>query len=331
MIRQTTTKWQPFEWQDHLKEAETCPESLCHRLGLNPKDILLNSNFKLQVPLPFIRRMEKGNPKDPLLLQVLPDKREELITDGYLHSPIEEEKYNPLPGVLHKYKNRILLTITKACPIHCRYCFRRHFPYDDNRFSLTQMSKAISYIEENPDIDEVILSGGDPLTVNDVHLSKLIKMLNKVSQLKRIRIHTRFIVTIPQRVTSSLLLILRTSEIPIVIVTHINHAQEIDEDLTYAIKALKDTSTPILNQSVLLKNINDNADTLEKLSDQLFQIGVFPYYLHLLDKVQGSAHFDVERERAIAIYQELQKNLSGYLVPKLVEEIPGAVSKMNVV
>ncbi|MGC7589638.1 EF-P beta-lysylation protein EpmB [Bisgaard Taxon 46] len=311
-------------WTDLLANAISDPKLLLNALNLPAeafeKDIAARRLFPLRVPLPFVQRMEKGNPKDPLFLQVMSSADEFIQAEGFTTDPLEEQE-SVVPSVLHKYHNRLLLMVKGGCAVNCRYCFRRHFPYADNKGNKTNWQKALDYIASRPEIEEVIFSGGDPLMAKDHELDWLIKNLENIPHLQRLRIHTRLPVVIPQRITPELCKILSESRFQTVLVTHINHPNEIDETLSSAIFKLKQAGVVLLNQAVLLKDINDDAQILKQLSDKLFSIHILPYYLHLLDKVEGASHFYIEDEKALNIYKTLQSITSGYLVPKLAREI----------
>ncbi len=271
--------------------------------------------------------MEKGNPNDPLFLQVMCSELEFLQAEGFSTDPLEEQNANAVPNILHKYQNRLLFMVKGGCAVNCRYCFRRHFPYDENPGSKKSWQGALDYIAAHSEIEEVIFSGGDPLMAKDDELEWLIKRLENLPHLQRLRIHTRLPVVIPQRITDKLCLLLAESRLQMVMVTHINHPNEIDERLSYKMQKLKGANVTLLNQSVLLKGINDEAIILKNLSDKLFQIGILPYYLHLLDRVQGASHFFIDDKQAARLYKELQALTSGYLVPKLAREIAGEPNK----
>lgn len=314
------------QWKHELSNAIESVHQLLHILELDPAKLNLsdaaNRQFPLRVPQSFVDRMQKGVANDPLLLQVLPITEEETLSPEYSQDPLEERNANPVPGLIHKYHNRVLLIGAQACAINCRYCFRRHFPYQENRLSSQQLSDIEHYLHAHPEVDEVILSGGDPLANNDQQLAKLITRLNNIPHLERLRVHTRLPVVIPSRINDALLDWVNQSRLPITFVLHINHPNEINDELKDAVARLKSTSSILLNQAVLLKGINDDADTLLALSKKLFNAGILPYYLNLLDKVQGSQHFEVSEEEARELYQALMKRTSGYLVPKLVRELP---------
>jgi EF-P beta-lysylation protein EpmB len=321
-------------WQHALMNAITDPQELLALLNLDAS--LLDAAraaaklFPLKIPREFVTRIEKNNLYDPLLLQIMPLKEELIHTQGYLEDPLEEAKVNPIPGLLHKYCGRVLLTFIGTCAINCRYCFRRHFPYTDNNPGSTGWERALNYISDDKSIHEVILSGGDPLVANDRTLQTFSDKLNLIPHIKRLRIHSRIPVILPERITPEFIAWLTQLKQKPVLVIHCNHPQEINAAVTAAMRLLTNAGITVLNQSVLLKGVNDNADTLVALSEALFEIGVHPYYLHALDKVQGTAHFDLDRETAQSLHWEISQRLSGYLVPKLVYEQPGAPSKLSI-
>ncbi len=286
-----------------------------------------HQQFPIKVTRHYASRIKKGNPRDPLLLQVLPQVAESTTTPGYLKDPLSEKDFQADKGILHKYHGRALLITTGSCAIHCRYCFRRHFPYQDHRQSLADWEQALLHIEQDASIQEVILSGGDPLMLTDQHLDRLIARINSIAHVKTLRIHSRLPVVLPSRITDSLLTILNHERLQTVMVIHSNHANEIDPGTGIALKKLGQACHTLLNQTVLLKGVNDQVDDLINLSHRLFEHSVLPYYLHLLDKVEGAAHFDLEDDSIKTIMSGLRKNLPGYLVPKLVREIPGEASK----
>ncbi len=322
-----TTK--PEKWQQALTDLITCPEELLSLLELDQSAGIIEAakTFPLKVPRGYVNRMQKGNPNDPLLRQVLPLGLELTIVPGYDKDPLQESQVNPVPGLLHKYHGRVLVTLTSACAIHCRFCFRRHFPYHDNNPGLRGWDNLFAYIQNDPSISEVILSGGDPLTVSD-HLLKLFSTsLSSISHVKRLRIHTRLPIVLPERITASLLTWLRELELEAIVVVHANHPQEINEEVRDALFLLRNASVHLLNQTVLLKGINDEVSILALLSETLFDAGVLPYYLHVLDKVEGAAHFDLPIERARELHRALAHRLPGYLVPRLVCEEAGELAK----
>lgn len=311
-------------WLTELSEAFNNPAKLLQFLQLNisdfEADISARKLFALRVPKSFAEKMEKGNPKDPLFLQAMSLKEEFIQVESFVTDPLEEQK-SPAPNILHKYHNRLLFMVKNSCAINCRYCFRRHFPYDEIKGNKAIWQESLNYIEEHTELEEVIFSGGDPLMAKDQELDWLLENLEQIPHIKTLRIHSRLPVVIPNRITSELCERLSKSRLKIVLVTHINHPNEIDLFFAEKMKKLKKSNVVLLNQSVMLKEVNDNAQTLKALSDKLFDYGILPYYLHLLDKVAGASHFYIEDKKAIEIYQELQRITSGYLVPKLVREI----------
>ena len=321
----------PNSWQDSLKSAITDPKALLERLSL-PNELLEQAQaasqlFPLRVPLEFLSRMELGNPDDPLLKQVLPIRDEFIQTPGFTEDPLNESDARPTPGVVHKYKDRALLILSGACAINCRYCFRRHFPYSDNQLSGEHWQRALAYLKEHTELREVIFSGGDPLVTSDHRFSKMVADLEAIPHLERLRVHTRLPVVIPSRVTDQLNDTLHNSRLNCVVVLHINHANEIDQSLSDAVTKLKQSGATILNQAVLLKGVNDSADEQVRLSRALFSAGILPYYLFLFDPVAGASHFDIPIERGKEIFTQMQRELPGYLVPRLAKEISGKTSK----
>lgn len=321
-------------WQDSLADLVTDPRELLALLelpdglpGLSEEAL---RGFPLRVPRPFLARMRKGDARDPLLLQVLPLAEETRDAPGFLDDPLGERGFNPRPGLLHKYHGRALLLPTSSCAIHCRYCFRRHFPYGDNNPGRKEWSRALEYLAADPEIEEVILSGGDPLAAPDRHLAWLAERLAEIPQLRRLRLHTRLPIMIPQRVDAALCAWLSGSRLRTVVVVHANHAREFDADVDRACARLRGAGVTLLNQSVLLKGINDDAEALAGLSSRLFAAGVLPYYLHLLDRTRGTAHFEVGEARALELLEDLRARLPGYLVPRLVRETAGAAAKTPV-
>ncbi|RXJ68699.1 EF-P beta-lysylation protein EpmB [Veronia nyctiphanis] len=317
-------------WIKELSNAVSDPEKLLQQLNIDTSE--WNSGFAARrlfaqrVPQSFIDRMEPGNPDDPLLKQVLPVSDEFRQVDGFSDDPLDEQN-NEQPGLLHKYKNRVLMIVKGGCAINCRYCFRRHFPYQDNKGNKTVWQEAINYLHAHDEVDEVILSGGDPLMAKDNELQWLINAMETIPHVRRLRIHSRLPVVIPSRVTEALVSTLTNTRLQVVMVTHINHANEIDEHLKAAINKLKSAHITVLNQSVLLKDINDSVDALAALSNRLFDAGILPYYLHVLDKVSGAAHFLVDDKAARKLMAGLVEEVSGYLVPTLTREIGGRKSK----
>lgn len=321
-------------WQQVLAEAITDPGELLKVLGLDQSSLASSlaaaSKFPLRVPRGFVARMRYGDPADPLLLQVLPTAAELLPQPGYVDDPVGDLASRQVPGLLQKYPGRALLIATGACAVHCRYCFRRHFPYSDETASNQAWQPALDHLAVASDVQEVILSGGDPFSLSDRRLKQLTNELEKVPHIRRLRIHTRQPVVLPERVDSGLLDWLNGVRLQKVIVLHVNHAREIDATVAKACRDLKGTGAMLLNQSVLLAGVNDSADTLASLSEALIAAGVLPYYLHVLDRVCGASHFDVQESVACGLIEQLVARLPGYLVPKLVREVPGMPSKTPV-
>ena len=319
------------DWKAELSNCVSSIDELLNQLGLKPEDLNATeqaaSKFPIKVPQPFVQLMEYGNPNDPLLKQVLPITSELQVDSNFSTDPVGESSFNPVPGIVHKYRNRVLMIISPNCAINCRYCFRRHFPYDDNRQSKQQWLKALDYLKTKPEINEVIYSGGDPLAANDNFLRWLTGEIESIKHIKRLRIHTRLPVVIPSRIDDQLLNWLSNTRLKPTFVLHINHANEIDTALSQGVNRLKQAGIMVLNQSVLLKCINDTSDQLINLSEKLFDAGIMPYYLHMLDPVQGASHFDVPEDRAVEIFSQIQAKLPGFLVPKLVQERAGETSK----
>jgi L-lysine 2,3-aminomutase len=324
--------YQEQNWQTQLSNLVTDPAELLELLQLSPEQLLsgallASKQFKLRVPRAFVGKMQLGNALDPLLLQVLPHHLELEEHEGFVTDPLGEEQANQQPGVLHKYKSRFLLTLTGACAVHCRYCFRRHFPYQENLPKQDDWPNIRDYLISQPDINEVILSGGDPLTLSDRKLQLWIERLESLPQIKFLRIHSRVPIVIPNRINDAFISILKNSRLRIILVVHSNHASELDDFTCSQLSKLVKEQITVLNQAVLLKGVNDSADVLVDLSYRLFDAGVMPYYLHVLDKVKGAHHFDRSPQDIDEIYKAVLANLPGYLVPKLVREIAGEKNK----
>lgn len=320
---------QKNQWQKALSGVVKDPQTLLTDLELHHHFLHLltdaahaSKDFPLKVPRGFLNRIQKDDVNDPLLKQVLPLADELKTHPDFNQDPLKESEANPLPGLLHKYHGRVLITLTSACAINCRYCFRRHFPYENNNPSKQGLAKIFSYIKNHQDIKEVILSGGDPLILPDELLRQFSAELSTISHVTRLRIHSRIPIVLPERITADFCAWLKGASFNKVLVVHANHPREINEEVKMVLQNLKATGTTLLNQSVLLKDINDDADILIELSEKLFAANVLPYYLHLLDKVAGTQHFDVEISKAFAIFEQLRNALPGYLVPRLVREEP---------
>ena len=319
-------------WQTQLSEAITSIDELLELLQLQSlrSEIYLPEHFELRVPRAFVAKMTIGDRDDPLLRQVLPNQKEQIAVIGYVSDPLSENTHNPVKGVLHKYESRLLLTITGACAIHCRYCFRQHFDYSANMPTASAKQDIIDYISDHPEINEIILSGGDPLNVTNRRLFAWFDTLEAIEQLTTIRIHTRLPLVIPARLDDALLDRLAQSRCQIVMVIHGNHANEIDTLTAEYLQRARAAGVTLLNQAVLLKGVNDSVNAQTALSQRLFAAGVLPYYLHVLDKVAGAAHFDLDESFAIELYWSLLAKLPGYLMPKLVRELPNEAFKVPI-
>ena len=284
-------------------------------------------SFKTKVPLSFAKRIQKGHLNDPILKQVLAVSEEMVDVTGFVEDALEESNYNPLPGLIHKYPNRVLLVLSGACAVHCRYCFRRHFPYEDNNPGRAGWSAIQSYLLEHSEINEVILSGGDPLLMPNQSFKTFLDLLSSVPHIKTLRIHSRIPIVLPSRIEEEWLSLLNAYPWQKVMVMHANHANELNHEVAEAISKLRQYGWTTLNQAVLLAGVNDDVDSLVDLSQALFLHGILPYYLHLLDTVKGTAHFFVTQEKALQLFQRMQTRLPGYLVPRLVQEKPGLLHK----
>ena len=322
-------------WQQLLADAITDPAELCRILGLDPALIphamAAAESFPLRVPRSFVARMKPGDYGDPLLLQVLPIAAELQVVDGFVMDPVGDLASSEGAGLLHKYMGRALVVATGACAVHCRYCFRRHFPYSAESALGGGWQSTIDRLRSDESIHEVILSGGDPLSLSDRRLAQLTDALQTLPHVRRLRIHTRYPVVLPERVDAGLTHWLAQLSLQKVVVIHANHASELDASVHEACRALAACGVTLLNQSVLLAGVNDSVHTLTELSEKLFTMQVLPYYLHVLDRVQGAAHFEVAEQRARELYAGLIARLPGYLVPRLVREIPGEASKTPLV
>ncbi|HEV8629662.1 MAG TPA: EF-P beta-lysylation protein EpmB [Thermoanaerobaculia bacterium] len=335
-------------WQRALGDAVDSVGELLALVGVVPQelpshlrpDAAAGRDFALRVPRGFVARMRAGDPRDPLLLQVLPTAAELVAAPGFSADPLAEtvaaDAVSPLPGVLHKYRGRALLLVTGACGVHCRYCFRRHFPYVEHARWGEGFERALAWLRASPGIEEVILSGGDPLSVGDDRLGELAAGLAGIPHLRRLRVHSRMPVILPERIDAPLLQWLAGGEgasgarrpLAPVLVLHANHARELDGAVAAAVGRLRAAGVTVLNQAVLLAGVNDSLAALCDLSRALLDAGVLPYYLHLLDRVAGAAHFEVADERAQALLRGMMEELPGYLVPRLVREVPGAPYKV---
>ncbi len=319
------------DWQHLLSHTLDDPAELLRVLEL-PAHLLAPAiaaagDFALRIPLPYLNRIRKGDPDDPLLRQVLPLGAERLSVPGYVTDPLAEASARHADGLIHKYKGRVLLILTGACAINCRYCFRRHFPYDDNRLGPEQWQQVLGYLRLHPEVNEVIFSGGDPLATSDKRLSRMIQDLAQIPHLTRVRVHSRLPVVIPQRITDALISALTGTRLQSLMVLHANHANECDGAVDAAVARLKRAGVTVLNQAVLLRGVNDTVAIQKDLSERLFAAGVLPYYLFVLDAVAGAAHFNVPDDEARALVLALQSELPGFLVPRLAREIPGRPAK----
>lgn len=334
MITTSPLTRQTPRWQRELAEAISDPRELCNLLHLDPALIppalAASRGFALRVPRGFVARMRPADAADPLLRQVLPVGAELQSPAHYSSDPLAEGTALRAPGLLHKYRGRALLVATGACAVHCRYCFRREFPYAEQTDAEGRWSRAVAVLRSDVSISELILSGGDPLSLTDARLRQLTEQLRGIAHLRRLRIHTRQPIVLPSRVDAGLLGWL--SELPwrTVMVLHTNHVNEIDAQVRHACAQLQSAGVTLLNQTVLLAGVNDRLETLRELSEGLWDAGVLPYYLHLLDPVLGTAHFDVPEERARQLLGALAGELPGYLVPRLVREVAGASAKVSI-
>jgi EF-P beta-lysylation protein EpmB len=319
-------------WQRDLASAIRDPDVLIDALGL--ADELRTPArqaarlFPLLVTRSFLQRMRRGDPSDPLLLQVLPLGAEAKPVPGFSADALDEGQAHVAPGLLQKYAGRALLVATGACAVHCRYCFRREFPYGDEPRRLADWEPAFERLRQDASIREIILSGGDPLMLTDARLTEMIRRLDAIGHLDRLRIHTRLPIVLPPRVTRTLLNLLRSIRMTPIVVVHANHPAEVVDDCAAALRRLVYSGLTVLNQAVLLRGINDSVEALAGLSERLINLGVIPYYLHQLDRVSGTAHFEVPEERGIELVKALRSRLPGYAVPQYVREIPGQPHKV---
>jgi len=318
-------------WQAELARGFRDPAQLLAALGLTSRDCGLvpgaATAFPLRVPRGFVARMRRGDPRDPLLLQVLPAPAEDLPAPGFVSDPVGDLASARTPGLLQKYSGRALLITTGACAVHCRYCFRREYPYGEQSAAAGHLEAAIRAVAGDPSLEEIILSGGDPLVLAEDRLESVMKALDELPHVRRIRLHTRVPVVLPERVDARLLGFLGDLATRVVVVVHANHAREIDPPVKAALRALGAATGPVLNQSVLLRGVNDSAGAIKDLSRALFDAGVMPYYLHQMDPVSGAAHFVVDDATALQLIAAAARELPGYLVPKLVRETAGEPSK----
>ena len=319
------------DWRHQWRDAVRDPRALLSMLGLETLAARVSdaaaAQFPLRVPLAFVARMRHGDPRDPLLRQVLPLDDEDRLVPGYGLDAVGDGAARTAHGVLQKYRGRALLVTTGSCAIHCRYCFRRHFDYAGDTAAAGGWQAAVARIAADPSIEEVLLSGGDPLSLATPKLVELTDSLAAIPHVTRLRIHTRLPIVLPDRVDAPLVAWLSSLPWPVTIVLHANHANEFDAAVDGALARLRATGALLLNQAVLLRGVNDTVDTLADLSIRGLAAGVLPYYLHQLDRVQGAAHFEVDDATALALHRALAARLSGYLVPRLVRELPGDPGK----
>lgn len=322
------------DWQPRADALVTDSAELFRLLGLDQAALhaalAASRDFPLKVPRSYVRRMRVGDPQDPLLLQVLGQAQELDEVPGFSADPLDEQAFVPVPGILHKYQGRVLLMVTGACAIHCRYCFRRHFPYQAHVPDRERLAGALDWLRQRDDISEVILSGGDPLSLSDRRLRELLELLAGLPTLRRLRIHSRLPLVMPERLSTSLVEMLGGFPRPVALVLHANHANEIDAEVRDSCARLRAAGVTLLNQSVLLAGVNDTLVAQQQLAETLYQAGVLPYYLHQLDPVAGAAHFAVPDAAALALHRALRDALPGYLVPQLVRETPHDRSKTPV-
>lgn len=334
-VRATTAKVRVIPaWRKAFQAAVRDLPTLCQRLeiplpqGFTEASMAADA-FPIVVPEPYLSRIKKGDPNDPLLLQVLADSREMASPEGFTSDPLAEKKAQSgeSPSLIQKYDRRALVIATGACAIHCRYCFRRHFPYGEAGLTPERLAATVEALNSDSELDEVILSGGDPLSLSDWKFGELVQAIEGVPHVQRLRIHTRLPVVIPSRVTRGLVRMLKQTRLATWVVVHINHVQEIDADVAKSLGRLIDAGIPVLNQAVLLKGVNDSVEALEALCRTLVNLRVMPYYLHQLDRVIGAAHFEVEEATGLSLIESLRARLPGYAVPRYVREVAGATSK----
>lgn len=320
---------QKLSWQETLQQCVTDLDELIRLIPAAAGLISAEAHnaFAFKASRRYLAKIDPQDAHDPLLLQILPQASEMQYNDAFTSDPLEEQRYNPLPGLMHKYASRVLITLASSCAINCRYCFRRHFAYEDNRPGTQGLTAIYDYIRVHTEVNEVILSGGEPLLANDALLQSVMQNLSDIPHMKRVRIHTRLITTIPERVTPELIHALTHTRLQSILVTHCNHPRELDDEIAAACKSLVQNNLTVLNQSVFLAGVNDTAETLIALSEALFACHILPYYLHTLDAVAGSAHFDLTLEKQRALYTAMQEQLPGFLVPKWVKEVPGEKHK----
>ncbi|NOQ81272.1 MAG: EF-P beta-lysylation protein EpmB [Methylophaga sp.] len=331
MIPQTQAVHTKQAWQIALANVIKDPEELLNQLGLSDKLTSIKGDmvkkFPLRVPQSYINKMRFGDANDPLLRQVFPFIDEAVQAEGFSNDPVGDNLAISSPGILQKYHGRALLVTTGACAIHCRYCFRRHFSYGESNPLANQWQQTLKTLNDDTSLNEIILSGGDPLVLTDKKLASMVHDLEKIPHIKRLRIHTRLPIVLPERIDQYLLNWIENTHLQVIVVVHANHANEVDEDVANALANLKSVGCQLLNQTVLLKGVNNTSESLIALSERLSDVNVMPYYLHLLDPVAGASHFDVPDQVGIDLIEQISKKLPGYLVPRLVREQQGEASK----
>ncbi len=332
ILARSPTSPKPVAWRQELRQAFRRADLLLDHLEIEPSSLphLNDTAFPILAPRPFVSRMRKGDPTDPLLRQVLPDPGELETVPGFTDDPVGDRASRVERGLLHKYRGRLLLISTGACAIHCRYCFRQTYPYAQDHFHPARIGQLLDYLDRNPDIEEIILSGGDPLMLETQRLGQLTAALSGREQIQRLRLHTRLPVVLPSRIDSEFLDWVAGLPWKLVVVIHANHAREFDPQVDTALADLRQVGVTLFNQAVLLAGVNDQAEDLAGLMRRGFEAGVIPYYLHLLDRVRGAARFEQTTERALALIERLRVELPGYLVPRLVREQAGAPYKLPV-
>ncbi len=315
------------DWQNELAAGLNSEQALCDYLGLALPSESYSGEFAVRVPRIFADQIKRGDLNDPILKQVLPERQENQQMPGFINDPVGDLPAMQQTGVIHKYEGRALLITTGSCAVNCRYCFRRNFPYAQAQISRSKLDAALAYLKNQPQISEIILSGGDPLLLHDEKLAHILFALAELKQIKRLRIHTRIPVVLPSRITQTFAKLLSDLPLKVIMVLHSNHENELYMQVEQACQRLNDYHIPLLNQSVLLKGVNDNVPSLVALSERLSELNIMPYYLHMLDKATGTGHFQVEQDAALEIMQQLKASLPGYLVPKLARDEAGAASK----
>lgn len=307
-----------IDWQKLALFLELSSEQYQH--------ILPSSSFRLNLPLRLAQKIAKKTLNDPILLQFLPTQNETISTPGFHLDPVNDRHFRQETKLLKKYAGRALLLCTSACAMHCRYCFRQNFDYD---YQNKEFTKELTLIQQDPSLQEIILSGGDPLSLDDAILNSLLNSLDLIPHVKRIRFHTRFPIGIPERINDPFLTLLKQRRAQIFFVIHVNYPSELDQEILTSLKQIQSLGIPILNQSVLLKGVNDSLSIQKLLCETLVNHGILPYYLHQLDRVQGTAHFEVDTQQGLLLIKDLSAHLSGYAVPKYVSEVPGAPNKTS--